>query len=139
MGDRLSFFLAAWQQITSDNPRGGQPGLFPPVCEAPPLLETMLPRLLSKQQALWEEVASLLKKWAVETVDLSQDQGGILFPSFPGYQMHRWFPPHPKPQGIEHVSSCFQIPYGDLNSSRSPSGLMDGITGFERCISACTD
>ncbi len=40
-------------------------------------VETPLPRLQSKRLALWDEVLSLLAKRAVETVDLSRDQGAF--------------------------------------------------------------
>ncbi len=55
-----------------------------------------LPRLQLKQDALWEEVASLLKKWAMATVQLLKGQV-VYFHYFlyshyicvlPGYQVH---------------------------------------------------
>ncbi len=83
VGGRLSHFLADWQRITSDRfvLEVVSQGYSLPFVRYPPLtlspMETPLPRLLCRRQALWEEVASLLKKGAVETVDLSRDQGGF--------------------------------------------------------------
>ncbi len=82
VGGRLSFFLPAWQRITSDKfvlevIRQGftLPFVRPPPLSLSPVETTLL--LLSKRLALWEEVSSLLNKRAVDTVDLSQDQGGF--------------------------------------------------------------
>ncbi len=62
-----------------------------------------------------EEVLSLLNKGAVETVQLSQDQGSTLFPLLIGYQAPWWVQPHRHPQWTQHVPPCFEVPHGDLN------------------------
>ncbi len=83
VGGRLSLFLPAWQRLTSDRfvLEVVRQGYSLPFVNIPPLsripVETPLPRLRLKREALWEEVASLLTKGAVETVQLSQDQGGF--------------------------------------------------------------
>ncbi len=67
VGSRLSFFLPAWQRITSDKfvlevIRQGYmyslPFVRPPLLSLSPV-ETLLPRLQCKRLALWEKVSSL--------------------------------------------------------------------------------
>ncbi len=147
VGGRLSFFLPAWQWITLDKfvLKVIRQGYTLPFVRPPPLslspVETPLPRLLSKRQALWEEVSSLLNKGAVETVDLSRDQGGILFPLLPGHQAHWWVLPHPQPTRCQLVYSSGQIPHGDplINSSGCSQRLVDGVAGSQGCLFACSD
>ncbi len=87
VGGRLSFFLPAWQCITSDQfvlevIRQGYSWYSLPFVMPPPLslspVETPLPKLQCKRLVLWEEVLSLLTKGAVEIVDLSHDRGDFI-------------------------------------------------------------
>ncbi len=65
VGGRLSFFLPAWQRITSDKYvlEVVRQGYSLPFVRPPPLslspVETPLPRLQSKRLVLWEDVSSL--------------------------------------------------------------------------------
>ncbi len=104
-------------------------------------VEIPLPKLLFKRLALWEEVSSLLNKRAVETVDLSRDQGGILFPLLPGHQAHWWVPPHPQPMRPQLVYLSCQVPHGDphIHSSGSSQRLVDGVAGSQGRLFACAD
>ncbi len=82
MGGRLLFFLPAWDQITSNQfgLKAVRQGYSLPFVNNLPLgiapVETPLPRLQFKQQSPWKEVASLLIKGSIETVDMSRDWGG---------------------------------------------------------------
>ncbi len=113
VGGRLCLFLPAWQWLTSDQfvleviwQDYSIPFVsLPPLSRIP--VETSLPHLPLKREVLWEEVASLLTKGVVETVELSQDgRGGVLL-LLSGYQAHFWVPPHPQPSWTQHASSCF--------------------------------
>ena len=48
---------------------------IPPLSRIP--VKTLLPRLRLKREPLWREVAFLITKGTVETVQLSHDQGGF--------------------------------------------------------------
>ncbi len=104
-------------------------GSPPPSSRIP--VEMLLPQLQSKREVLWEEVASLLIKGTMETVQVLQNHGKIFFSLLPGSQMHCWDPPHPQPQWTQHIPPHFEVPCGDphLYYPLSSPGLVDGVAG----------
>ncbi len=72
------------------------------------LVGALLLRLQFKQEALWEQVLSILAKGAVEIVEMLHDRGwgwGWM-QLLPGHQAHLWVLPHSQPQQTQHVSLC---------------------------------
>ncbi len=145
---RLSIFLPAWQRITLDKfvlevirQWYSLPFLRPPPLSLSPV-ETPLPRLQCKQLVLWEEVSSLLTKRAVETLDLSRDQGGFYSHYFLATKHSVGFHPfNLQPTRTQLVYTSCQVPYGNphLSSAGSSQRLADGVAGSQRRLFACAD
>ncbi len=147
VGGRLSFFLPAWQRITSDKfvMVGYQTGVHPPVCEASPFVSVSCGDTIAK--AAVQTTGAVGRGFIPPQQEGRGDcrfvlgPGGILFPLLPGHQAHWWVLPHPQPTRPLLIYSSCQVPHGDphFNSSRSSQRLVDGVAESHGRLFACTD
>ncbi len=87
MAGRLPHFLQAWRSIITDqwvleiiSNRYTLPLFMAPPPLKPEPLETPLPTVPQRREALWTEVQSLLDKGAVEEIHLGKEGGGGITP-----------------------------------------------------------
>ncbi len=115
---RLSYFLSAWEWITSDRYfLRGWPGrhslspLWGCLCFVKDSCREAIVQATVQIRGTIGKGSSLPRNEAMETVHLLQDWG-ILFPLLPGSQGPWWLPPYPQ-SWAQHFSR-FKILLGDL-------------------------
>ncbi len=146
MGGRLSFFLPAWQRITSDQcvPEVIRQGYSFPFVKHPPL---SLSHVDSVAQAAVQTTSAAGRGFVPPNQGGRGDcqsftgPGVILFPLLPDYQAHWWVVPHLQPAWTQLVYSSCQVPHGDPHfySAGSSQRLVDGVAGSQARPTACAD
>ena len=97
-----------------------------------------------QSDTLWEEVASLLTKGAMEIVQLLQDQegrGGAIPIASWLWSTLVGSAPSSTSVDLTCTPPCLNVPYGDpqLYCSGPSPGLVEGVVGSQGCLFACAD
>ncbi len=99
-------------------------------------LETPLPTLPQRREALWTEVQSLLDKGAIEEIFLGAGGGGVITPITPHNKENRRISSHLEPQGTQCLPPRGEAQDGNpgIDSSRSATRHVDDFSGLEGCL-----